>query len=178
MARIIINEVQDAFAVTTANQIILKEKKAGQDLFLQNNHDTAIAYLNTSGKATHALAFTSGGSGGTKSIAVGDTIVGETGGATANVVSITITSGAWATNDAAGTLYVDTLTGVFQAETIKVGTDLNLANVAADVDKTRMKQVKPGGTYQVEDVVNEIYVIGSASHYLVRVIGIKSGGHS
>lgn len=179
MAWEINKQVQSAFAVTTTNKILVTEKEVGQDVYLQNNHASAIVYINVSGKATHALPFTSGGSGGTKEISVDDTITGESGGATANVVSITIDSGAWGTNDAAGTLYVDTIVGVFESETLKVGSDLDLANISSDVDRTRMAAIKPGGgEFSATNTPNEIYAIGSAAMYLVKIIGAKSGGPS
>lgn len=71
-------------------------------------------------------------SGGTVVPAVGDEIEGETGGATAIVVAVSVESGSWQGGDAAGLLSVEGQSGAFQAETIKIGTDLNVANIAAD----------------------------------------------
>ena len=49
--------------------------------------------------------------GGSEEIAVGDTITGETSGATGYVADVDITSGAWATDDAAGTLTIRRASG-------------------------------------------------------------------
>lgn len=75
------------------------------------------------------LAFTSGG---TYVLAVGDVITGETGGATATVTGISLESGTYAAGTAAGHITFASQTGTFQAETIKVGATLNVANIAAD----------------------------------------------
>ena len=175
MAREIINYAQSVFSVTTTNQIMVKEKKAGQDIRIYNNHASAVTYLNTSGKAGHALDFTSGG---TTEIEVDDEVEGESGGATGNVVKVDLDSGTWAGADAAGTIWIDTLTGTFQSETLKVGASLNLATIAAVQDVTRSVRISAGGSLELLNAVNEIYVIGSAAHKLVVFTGIKSGGHS
>lgn len=73
------------------------------------------------------IAFTSGG---TYVIAEGDTITGEIGGATAVVTRVVLTSGTFAAGTAAGYLTFASHTGTFQAETIKVGANLNVANIA------------------------------------------------
>lgn len=75
------------------------------------------------------LAFTSGG---TYVIAEGNTITGETSGATAVITRVSLESGSWAAGTAAGHLIFASQTGTFQAETIKVGANLNVANIAAD----------------------------------------------
>ena len=75
------------------------------------------------------IAFTSGG---VYEVVVDDVIEGETGGATATVRSIDVTSGTWAGGDAAGDLYLDQQTGNFQAETIKVGANLNVADIGGN----------------------------------------------
>lgn len=75
------------------------------------------------------LAFTSGG---TYTIAVSDEIEGETGGATATVQQVILESGSWAGGDAAGRLVLTGQTGNFEAETIKVGANTNVATIAED----------------------------------------------
>ncbi|MCK5219910.1 hypothetical protein KAR10_10310 [bacterium] len=171
--REIIKEVQAPFAVTTVNQILKKPAASGQDVFFQNNHASAITYLNLSDFAGYALDFTSGG---TTEISVGDEVEGETGGATGNVVKVDLVSGTWAGGNAVGVIWVDTLVGDFQSETLKVGASLNLATITAVQDATRMITVQPaGGVFFRENITNTIYVIGSAAHYVVRSIGKKSG---
>ena len=71
------------------------------------------------------LAFTSGG---TTAIAVGDTITGATGGATAKVCCVTLSSGAWTDGDAAGEFLIYNQDGDFEAEELNT----NLATIAAN----------------------------------------------
>jgi len=47
-------------------------------------------------------------------IKVGDTVTGHTSAATGIVTGVVVTSGAWATDDAAGYLFIKTKTGTFQ----------------------------------------------------------------
>jgi len=74
------------------------------------------------------LSFTSGGA---TAIAVGDTITGATGGATAKVCCVTLSSGTWAGSDAAGELLIYDQVGTFQAEELNT----NLATIAANSDQ-------------------------------------------
>lgn len=90
----------------------------------------------------YSLDFTSGG---TYEIVVGDTITGETSAATAAVTSVTLTSGSWAAGTAAGYLTMASAVGSFQAETIKVGANLNVATIAGD--KTA-NTLPAGGRYE------------------------------
>lgn len=76
----------------------------------------------------HTVAFTSGG---TYEISPGDTITGATSGATGIVEKITLSSGTWAGGNAAGTLYVHSVSGTFQAENLNVGSNNNVATIAA-----------------------------------------------
>ncbi len=80
--------------------------------------------------AARTLAYTSGG---TAEVAVGDTITGATGGATAIVDSIILSSGTWAGGDAAGTLNIHTQSGTFESENLNVdGKQDNIATIASD----------------------------------------------
>ncbi len=76
-----------------------------------------------------SLAFTSGGE---YEIRPGDVIVGATGGATARVVSVTVSSGAWGDGDAAGTLILDGQAGTFQSENLDVRDEQNVATIAGN----------------------------------------------
>lgn len=67
-------------------------------------------------------------SGGTYTIAVGDTITGATSGATAYVQAVSKTSGEWAAGTAAGTLTIRRFVGQLTAtENLNVGANLNVA---------------------------------------------------
>jgi len=76
-----------------------------------------------------SIAFTSGG---TTEISIGDTITGATGGATAYVDFVVLSSGSWAGGDAAGTFYVRNQSGTFESENLNVGASTNLATIAGD----------------------------------------------
>lgn len=89
-----------------------------------------------------ALAFSSG----TAAFAAGETVTGGTSGATGVVVSVKVDSGDWGTNDAAGTLYLKTLSGTFQAETITGATGSATA-AGAQVANT----LPPGGKYRFDN---------------------------
>ena len=78
------------------------------------------------------------GTSGVHQLVEGETIEGVTGGATATVDNIVILSGTWAGTDAIGKLFLSNQTGTFQAENIKVGTDVigqvaNNSSVAFDL---------------------------------------------
>lgn len=71
-------------------------------------------------KHARIISFT----GGAHEPAVGETITGNTSAATGVVDTVTVTSGTWGTSDAAGTICMHSVTGVWQnAETIKQGAD-------------------------------------------------------
>ena len=88
------------------------------------------------------LAFTSGG---TTEIEEGDTITGETGGATALVERVVLKTGTWAGGDAQGYFILSGQTGTFESETVKVGVDLNLATIASD---STAQTLLPNGRYE------------------------------
>ena len=103
--------------------------------FRDNAGGTACAVYKSSasGWASVALgrelAFTSGG---TYVPAEGDTITGESGGAIAVLTRILLESGSYAAGTAAGKFIFASQTGTFQAETVKVGANLNIANIAGN----------------------------------------------
>jgi len=69
-------------------------------------------------------------SGGTTAIAVGDTITGQTSGATALVNHVVIDSGTWAGGNADGSLYLASVSKAFtNDELLDVGVTTNLATV-------------------------------------------------
>ena len=85
-------------------------------------------------------------SGGTYTIAVGDTITGETSAATAVITAITVESGTLAAGTAAGRIIFASQTGTFQTETIKVGINLNVANISGN--STAITFAVPGGRFE------------------------------
>ena len=69
-------------------------------------------------------------SGGTAEISAGDTITGQTSGAQALVISVSLASGTWAGGDADGTFILRRLKGIFSNnEEIKVGAVTGMATV-------------------------------------------------
>lgn len=76
------------------------------------------------------LAFTSGSDEPT----IGDTISGNTSGATGVVVDYEVTSGSWAGGDAAGNIWISDQSGTFQSETLDNDTtgQTNFATIGAD----------------------------------------------
>lgn len=87
------------------------------------------------------MSFTSGG---TYVIAEGDAIVGETSAATATVTRVVLETGTFAAGTAAGRLIFASQTGTFGTETIKVGANLNVANVVASAAIT----LGPNGRFE------------------------------
>ena len=79
---------------------------------------------------TEVLDFTSGSDEPT----LGDTLSGQTSGATGVLAGVFVTSGAWATNDAAGFFVFSAVTGTWQAETVdndtQTQTDIATASAA------------------------------------------------
>jgi hypothetical protein len=90
---------------------------------------TLVADQSTYSLKPASLVFTSGG---TYTVSPGDTITGATSGATAIVEKVTLTGGTWAGGDAAGTLSVYGQSGTFEAENLNVGSNSNVATIAAD----------------------------------------------
>lgn len=64
---------------------------------------------------SHSVRFTSGGTG---TIAVGDTLQGATSNKTAVVMGVVLEGGTWGGGDAYGVLYLDDPSGTFQAENL------------------------------------------------------------
>lgn len=83
---------------------------------------------------TFTAGYTLGGAGAAHEILAGEEIVGATSGATALVKTVTLTSGSWSAGTAAGALVITDQIGTFQAELLKIGSDVNVATVAADTD--------------------------------------------
>jgi len=86
-------------------------------------------------------------SAGTAEFLEGETVNGAPSGATGVVVAVGVTSGSWSGLDAAGRLYLKTISGVFTA------TDtLTSTSGAADCDSAAIAvTLPPGGSYEFEN---------------------------
>ena len=85
-------------------------------------------------------------SGGTYTIAVGDTITGNTSGATAVITAITVQTGTLAAGTAAGRIIFASQTGTFQTETLNVGANINVADISGN--STAITFAVPGGRFE------------------------------
>ena len=84
-------------------------------------------------------------SGGVLEIVAGDIIEGATGGATAIVNKVTVTSGGWITGTAVGVLELISQDGVFQAENLNVdATQANIATIIGDATTLEVIQLGNG----------------------------------
>jgi len=75
------------------------------------------------------IAYTSGG---VEELQVGTTVTGATSGATAQVVSKTLTSGTWAAGTAAGVLILDNQVGTFESENLNAEAQDNICTIGAN----------------------------------------------
>ena len=89
------------------------------------------------------LSFTSAG---TYEVAEGDVITGAVSGATATVTRVMLESGSILGGDGLGRFIFASQTGTFQAETLNVGGNTNVATIAAD--SSAIVQL-PGGRYEM-----------------------------
>ncbi len=93
----------------------------------------------------------------------GDTITGKVTGKTAIVDSVVVTGGTWAGGNAAGTIYVHTVSGVFNAEIVTVGGVDSLAldaDFADHGDNYMQAVITPTGEVQI--LVYECYGAGAS----------------
>lgn len=117
-------------AVTTVAADLVGPSKIPRNVLIQNNDPSGILYLYVCHDLYRGLRYTSGG---TTEIIAGNTVTGATSGATATVKRVVLDSGTWAGGDAVGVLVLekDSRVGTFEAENLNVGTDTNLATIAA-----------------------------------------------
>lgn len=111
------------------------------------DHAKAALYKSTAGGWSlvalgREVAFTSGG---VYTMVEGDTITGATSGATAVLARVALRSGTYAGGDAAGYLFFASQTGVFQAENLNVGANLNVATIASNAAAITLLS---GGRYE------------------------------
>lgn len=124
---------QDGSMVPTTNDDIIigsEAKKIKEVKTLKVSGDAFPGFL-IRPKFTYveSLDYTSGGP---HELVVGDTVEGETGGGTGYIAHITLTSGTWSGEDAAGVIYLHTRNATaFQSETLKDNGNLNCASIAA-----------------------------------------------
>lgn len=102
---------------------------------------------------------------GTSEVFEGDTLTGATSGATGYVRRVVVTSGDWATANAAGYIDLSAVTGIFTAEIVKVGAT-NCATGAA----TSAITLPPGGRYRT--ISHNFY--GNKQRY--RLYGVNGVG--
>lgn len=105
----------------------------------------------------YRLTFTSGGP---YTVKPGDTLTGATSGATATVLSVTVSTGSWSGGTAAGTIRITNTSGTFQAENLNVGLNLNVATIAAAASSYPAKWTATGSTKD-----NVIYRGGGIEDY-------------
>lgn len=126
----------DIGAVTGSGSILGVWNLAGTWYCSRNNAGATAAVIfkeSTSGWTAlslgRELSFTSGG---TYEIVEGDTITGATSGCTAVVTRVVLTSGTWAGADAAGKVIFASQSTTFQAESLNVGANTNVATIAGN----------------------------------------------
>lgn len=117
-------------------------------------------------------------SGGTNEPAVGETVTGLTSAATARIVGIALVSGTWAGGTATGVLFVDRVSGTFQAENLDhtngATDDLTIAaapqvlpcpgfhcrGVLMVVETADLRWVEDGSTVTATGGVNDGFIMG------------------
>lgn len=112
------------------------------------------------------LGATLGFTAGTAAFVAGEVVTGGTSGATGVVVAVVVDSGTWGTSDAAGNLYLRTLSGTFQAEAL---TSASGAATSAGVQS--VNTLAPGGYYRFDNynfyggAGGERMYVASGTHY-------------
>lgn len=118
--------------------------------------------------AARTLAYTSGG---TTEVAVGDTITGATGGATAIVDSIILSSGTWVGGNAAGTLNIRIQSGTFESENLNVdGKQNNIATIASDSTDNVITNA-----LEIDCVVSGAYLLVAVDGKATKTVYWKTG---
>jgi len=120
------------------------------------------------------LAYTSGG---TYQVVVGDIVTGATSGATARVISLTLTSGTWAGGDAAGTLTMCDQSGTFQSENLNVGANGNVCTVAGNSSASNLTAADSFDlTALPAELTQNLITVGDKSMLCVAVEQYTTGG--
>ena len=118
------SNVMDGLIIEGANGLTIDNG------YFENNATGSLIAVPTHG----ILTFTSGSRKASTDpgLEVGDTITGAISGSTAIIQAVHATSGWWADGTMAGDIYISDRSAAFQAENLNVGTDLNVATIAAD----------------------------------------------
>lgn len=121
------------------------------------------------------LAYTSGG---THEVLVGDILTGASSGATARVISLTLTSGTWAGGDAAGTFTLCDKSGTFVAENLDEGGNSNVCTIAGDAS---IVTLTAADTFDLTalpvELTQNLITVGDKSSLVVLVEQYTSGGY-
>jgi len=96
------------------------------------------------------IAWTVPFTAGSTEIKVGNTITGETGGATGYVCGVEVTGGSWSGSDAAGNLSLRRLSGTFQAENLKVNGDVVAATTGTITGESAIASTTGGLAESIE----------------------------
>ena len=92
----------------------------------QDAYGVLVEGVDTTDTTKKYIAYTSGG---VAELEPGDTVTGATSGATAQVVSLTLTSGTWAAGTAAGVLILDNQVGTFESENLDASNQDNICTI-------------------------------------------------
>ena len=101
-------------------------------------------------------------SGGTHEILALDTLTGATSAATMEVVSVFLESGSWAGADAIGYLFVNTISGTFEAENLNEGVNNDVCSITGPPAVTQLGQTAARrcvGAWPYIDGNGDIYLI-------------------
>lgn len=120
------------------------------------------------------LAYTSGG---THEVLVGDILTGASSGATARVISLTLTSGTWAGGDAAGTLSLCDQSGTFVSENLNEGVNADVCTIASDSTPSTLTSADSVNTTALPaELTQNLITVGDKSALVVLVEQYTSGG--
>lgn len=154
----------DSAATPSIWTVIKSDKKFYMHVPPSTAWDYILYYVATHPKAGRARAFTSGG---TYEIKPGVTVTGATGGATAIVSFVDLTSGTWAAGTAAGTLIFSSQSGTFQTENLNVGSDLNVATIAGD------SSIETEFLHLLDEEWEEDIVLGIAARACLKTVPVQ-----
>ena len=102
--------------------------------------------------------------GGTYEPQEGDTVVGETSGATAVLKRVVLRDGTWAAKTAVGKFIFASHTGTFVAETLRVGGNLHIATISGNALNIAFSN--PGGQFEFRNASF------TGSHESYRMYGV------
>ena len=131
----------------------------GVDTFIAYQDAAGFAIQDYAAGALRSISFTSGG---TYQVRAGDLPVGATSGAKATIHQVpTLSSGAWADGDAAGTFILENQVGILQAENLNVEGNLNVATIAGN--SAAYSPDRQGVAITREAVIDPAYLVWPTS---------------